>query len=143
MALPFWSLALFLTISACAHGASQQQGAVCYGDSCERYSEVVRNTVAMIGSASAQALAKEHEMQIMPITWEDTGRFKGSAVGPNISDMTIQVQEPIAGTDRFELVLTPVIRYPNFSDKTADIPMDLIQVVVVNEKGIHDLLTNA
>ncbi|MGB3312503.1 MAG: hypothetical protein WBG32_17860 [Nodosilinea sp.] len=28
------------------------------------------------------------------VTWEDTGRFYGSAVGPNISDMTIVVLHP-------------------------------------------------
>jgi hypothetical protein len=32
-------------------------------------------------------------LQILNLTWEDTARFKGSAVGPNISDMTIQVRD--------------------------------------------------
>jgi hypothetical protein len=26
------------------------------------------------------------------VVWEDTGRFQGSSVGPNISDLTLQVR---------------------------------------------------
>ncbi|MCH7728250.1 MAG: hypothetical protein IH991_17495, partial [Planctomycetes bacterium] len=56
--------------------------------------------------------------------WEDTARFDNSAVGPNISDMTIQVQHKIASSDEFELSCMPVIRYPNFSDLSGDISPD-------------------
>src|SRR5436853_4334257 len=77
--------------------------------------------------------ARAHGMQILNVTWEDTGRFKGSAVGPNISDMTIQVQQPLPG-DEYKLSCMPVIRYPNFSDLSADIAPDKFFVLVGNEK---------
>jgi hypothetical protein len=35
--------------------------------------------------------ASQLGLKILNITWEDTGRYKGSSVGPNISDMSIQV----------------------------------------------------
>src|SRR5262245_37339259 len=55
------------------------------------YAQVVQQTAAMVGDAEAQQLAQKHGLQILNVTWEDTGRYKGSSVGPNISDMTIQV----------------------------------------------------
>ena len=30
--------------------------------------------------------------QLLNVLWEDTGRWEGSAVGPNISDVTIEVR---------------------------------------------------
>ncbi len=43
----------------------------------------------MLRDLEAQRLAAAHNLQIMDITWEDTGRYDNSSVGPNISDMTI------------------------------------------------------
>src|SRR5262245_40382546 len=80
------------------------------------YRLAVKRTERMPSDSKAQSLAHRHGLQILNLTWEDTGRFKGSAVGPNISDMTIQVQCPTErGTD-VELACMPVIRFPNFSD---------------------------
>jgi hypothetical protein len=31
-------------------------------------------------------------LQLLNVLWEDTGRWEGSSVGPNISDVTIEVQ---------------------------------------------------
>src|SRR5262245_23705824 len=53
-----------------------------------KYAEVITCTANMVHASDARALAKKHELQILDLTWEDTGRFKGSCVGPNISDMT-------------------------------------------------------
>jgi hypothetical protein len=72
---------------------------------------------------------------VLNVTWEDTGRYKGSAVGPNISDMTIQVQHMDPKTEKFQLFCMPVIRFPNFSDKSADLSPDKFQLLVGNEKG--------
>jgi hypothetical protein len=87
----------------------------------ETYEEVIRLTEGMVGDRQSQQLAGRHGLQILNVTWEDTARFKGSAVGPNISDMTIQVQRRVPRTDRSELTCMPVIRYPNFADLSADI----------------------
>lgn len=97
------------------------------------YAEVVKDTAAMVRDREAKRLAAKRQLEIVDLTWEDTGRFKGSAVGPNISDLTIQVQAKDEGTTR--LTCMPVIRYPNFSDKSADVALDEILVRVGNERG--------
>ncbi|MCM1983880.1 hypothetical protein [Lyngbya confervoides] len=99
------------------------------------YLGVIQRTVSMVSNTSAQRLADELGLDILDITWEDTGRFKNSAVGPNISDMTIQVQHKNPRNDSYSLHLMPVIRFPNFADKTADIPLDQLYINVGNEKG--------
>ena len=78
--------------------------------------------------------------------WEDTARTMGSVWGANISDMTLQVRDPNQ-PQRKELL--PVIRYPNFTDKTGDIPIEQVQIKVGNEKGkslevitLQEYLTN-
>lgn len=93
------------------------------------HAKIIERTAQMTRSEKARALAKKHALDIVDLTWEDTGRFKGSAVGPNISDMTIQV----ANADR--VTCMPVIRHPNFSDKTADISIDDIKLRVGNQRG--------
>jgi len=62
------------------------------------------------------------------VTWEDTARTKGSSWGPNISDMTLRVDDNGRGINM------PVIRSPNFSDVTHDIPMSHFNLQVGNEE---------
>lgn len=90
---------------------------------------VVTRTAQMTHASEARALAAKYGLNILDLTWEDTGRYKGSCVGPNISDMTIQVAQDKA------IRCMPVIRYPNFSDKTADVSIDDVFVRVGNENG--------
>lgn len=59
------------------------------------------------------------------VTWEDTGRYKGSCWGPNISDMTLRLDK--------DNILLPVIRRPNFSDETADVPIRHFSLAIGNE----------
>ena len=99
------------------------------------YHEVIQKTAVMVSDGNAQALAQKHGLQILNVTWEDTGRYKGSSVGPNISDMTIQVQQQDPVTRRYNLSCMPVIRYPNFEDLSADISPDKFYIIVGNEKG--------
>ena len=94
-----------------------------------RYPRAISETASMVHSASARSLAKKHGLEILDLTWEDTGRYKGSCVGPNISDMTIQVQH------QGKVTCMPVIRHPNFSDKTADVSLDDVFMRVGNESG--------
>lgn len=93
------------------------------------YGQVIRETAEMVSDSQAQGYASSHGLQILNVTWEDTGRYKGSSVGPNISDMTLQVQHG----DR--LTCLPVIRFPNFSDKSADLRLENFYILVGNEKG--------
>ncbi len=101
----------------------------------DRYRRIVSKTVAMVQNETAQKLARSFGLSIMDLTWEDTGRYKGSSVGPNISDMTIQVQQKDLRTGQYNLSLMPVIRHPNFSDESADVKLDNFYVLVGNEKG--------
>lgn len=99
------------------------------------YIEAIERTAGMVWDDLAQKMAAEHGLQILNVTWEDTGRYYNSSVGPNISDVTIQVQHRGPARDEFQLTLMPVIRYPNFSDLSADIPIDQFFLLVGNEKG--------
>jgi hypothetical protein len=99
------------------------------------YLEVIQKTSAMVWDENAQRLAAEYGLQILNVTWEDTGRYYNSSVGPNISDVTIQVQYKDRLTGDYNLTLMPVIRYPNFTDLTADISPENFYLLVGNEKG--------
>lgn len=102
----------------------------------QTYEDVIHQTERMVQDQEGQQIARRHGVQILNVTWEDTARYKDSAVGPNISDITIQVQRQVAGTDRYELTCMPVIRYPNFVDLSADIAPAHFYVLVGNEKGL-------
>lgn len=101
----------------------------------QAYRSAIAKTVAMVANSRAQQLATQLGLNILNVTWEDTGRYKDSAVGPNISDMTIQVQQFNPETEQYELNLMPVIRHPNFSDESADVSLDRFFLLVGNEKG--------
>ena len=99
------------------------------------FAEAIRRTAGMVASSEVQTLANRHGLQVLNVTWEDTGRFKGSCVGPNISDVTLQVQQQDPHTQGYQLTCLPVIRFPNFSDRTGDIPLDRFFLLVGNEQG--------
>ncbi|GIK37879.1 MAG: hypothetical protein BroJett011_17120 [Chloroflexota bacterium] len=99
------------------------------------YLAAIQNTMAMVTNEQAQALATQYGLNIVNVTWEDTGRYNNSSVGPNISDMTIQVQQPNPASDGYNLALMPVIRYPNFEDLTGDVSPDHFYLLVGNETG--------
>ncbi len=101
----------------------------------QEYQKVVQKTVGMVGDSQARKLAGTYGLNILNVTWEDTGRYKNSSVGPNISDMTIQVQLTDPRNQQSQLFLMPVIRFPNFSDKTCDVKMEDFYLLVGNEKG--------
>ncbi len=101
----------------------------------DRYSDVIAKTTAMVQDKAVQRLAARHGLQVLDVTWEDTARYDSSAVGPNISDMTIQVQHKLPDSGGYGLSCMPVIRYPNFSDLTGDISPDDFFLLVGNQKG--------
>lgn len=103
------------------------------GTSGKNFSEVVRVTAAMVHDQNTRTLVNKHGLQVLNVTWEDTGRYKNSSVGPNISDMTLQVQQQDPKTDELSLTCLPVIRHDNFTDKTADIALDDFFLLVGNE----------
>ncbi len=115
----------------------------------ELYAQAIRRTAQMVGDPEAQRLAQSRGLNVLNLTWEDTGRYKGSAVGPNISDMTIQVLQEDPRTKRPRPVCMPVIRHPNFSDLTCDLDPRGFTLLVGNHKGqplrrvsLYDFLDN-
>jgi hypothetical protein len=96
------------------------------------FREVIEKVCAMPMDADLQARAERRGLNVMNVMWEDTGRFQGSSVGPNISDLTLQVRERVGEQVRTSLL--PVIRYPNFTDTTADVKADRLWVRVGNER---------
>ncbi len=99
------------------------------------YIQVIQKTKGMVSDKAVQKLAGKHGLNVLDVTWEDNARFDASAVGPNISDMTIQVQHQADGSDSYELSCMPVIRFPNFTDLSGDISPDEFFLLVGNEKG--------
>lgn len=101
-----------------------------------REQTTIEKVQSMISNPLSVALARENGMEIQTVSWEDTARCKNSCWGPNISDMTLQVRDKKGEYHRM-----PVIRNPNFADKTSDISIDAIKVKVGNEVGSEVLTT--
>jgi len=99
------------------------------------YAEVVNRVADMIWSDQIWKYTSQHGLDVVNVTWEDTGRYSGSCWGPNISDMTIQVHLQEEGQEYPTLTCMPVIRYPNFHDLSADLSPDDFYLLVGNEIG--------
>ncbi|MBZ5713367.1 hypothetical protein [Nannocystis pusilla] len=99
----------------------------------EAYHDIVQAVARPRIDGATRAQLDVLGLHLLHVTWEDTARYKGSAVGPNISDMTIQVQSRSRG--RPWLTCMPVIRFPNFADRTGDLPIDVVRLHVGNERG--------
>jgi hypothetical protein len=96
------------------------------------YEKMVAKVAGMIDSERAYSLAAAQKLQILNVLWEDTGRWEGSSVGPNISDVTIEVEGYRNGKSH-RTYLMPVMRHDNFTDKTADVKMDNILIPIGNQ----------
>ena len=86
---------------------------------------LAKEITALVSNQSVKSLAHSNGLAVNTVSWEDTGRTKGSCWGPNISDMTLCV-EPYN---------MPVVRKPNFADLTADRNIEDFTVAVGNENG--------
>lgn len=130
LALPF---ALIVALPAPARAETPAAIATDAAPEAPSYQQVVRSVARMVGNRQARRLARARGLGIINVLWEDTGRYLGSSVGPNISDVTIEVQVERPGR-RPRNYLMPVIRYPNFTDKTADVRLDDIRLRVGNHE---------
>ena len=96
------------------------------------YAQVVNKVAGMTGDPRATSLVNRTGLQLLNVLWEDTGRWQGSSVGPNISDVTIEVQmDDARGGTRTALM--PVMRYENFTDKTGDVALEKLMIPVGNQ----------
>jgi hypothetical protein len=104
------------------------------------YQRVVLDVARMVENERAQSLAGRRSLEFLNVLWEDTARYEGSSVGPNISDVTIEVEyEDRRG--KLRSALMPVLRHPNFSDRTADIKLSKFHVRVGNQRKGGQLTT--
>lgn len=98
------------------------------------YQQVIAKVAGMTSDSDLRSRVSRRGLAVTSVMWEDTGRAQGSALGPNITDLTLQVRNR---NDRggFQSTLMPVIRFPNFTDRTGDVPSDKFFVRVGNEKS--------
>lgn len=97
------------------------------------YAKVIDQVSSMISDPRVQSGATRRGLSLVNVMWEDTGRAEGSALGPNISDLTLQVRRRDE-RGNFLSALMPVVRFPNFTDRTGDIPANRFFVRVGNER---------
>ncbi|MDB5220599.1 MAG: hypothetical protein JWO86_8526 [Myxococcaceae bacterium] len=100
----------------------------------QEYGRVIAKVANMVSDSDLTARVRRRNLSLVNVTWEDTGRAQGSALGPNISDLTLQVRRRDP-SGRFESSIMPVIRPPNFTDRTGDVPSDRFFVRIGNEQG--------
>jgi hypothetical protein len=100
----------------------------------QEYGRVIAKVANMVSDSDLASRVRRRNLSLVNVTWEDTGRAQGSALGPNISDLTLQVRRRDP-SGRFESSIMPVIRPPNFTDRTGDVPSDRFFVRVGNEQG--------
>ncbi|HTL38736.1 MAG TPA: hypothetical protein VL326_36645 [Kofleriaceae bacterium] len=97
------------------------------------YDRMVQKVAGMVNDDRAYNIATAQGLNLLDVMWEDTGRWEGSSVGPNISDVTIEVEGYSKGKQH-HTYLMPVMRYDNFTDKTADLKIDKIVIPVGNQR---------
>lgn len=125
---------LFVLAVALVFMAPRKASAQGWGDGGQpSFSETIRRVVSMPNDTNLQSRASRAGLRVVNLMWEDTARSPGSSVGPNISDLTLQVREPLRGGG-IRTHLLPVIRHPNFSDRSADVPAREIWVRVGNHR---------
>jgi hypothetical protein len=100
----------------------------------QEYGRVIAKVANMVSDSDLSSRVRRRNLSLVNVTWEDTGRAQGSALGPNISDLTLQVRRRDP-SGRFESSIMPVIRPPNFTDRTGDVPSDRFFVRIGNEQG--------
>ena len=90
----------------------------------------IQKVEGMVWDQQVNRMVNDQGLVAVNVTWEDTGRSKGSVWGPNISDMTIGVRDSGGA-----LHPMPVIRFDNFTDTTADLDPDRFWLRVGNTRG--------
>lgn len=101
------------------------------------YARAIDKVANMPSDGDLQGRVARRRLSLVNVAWEDTGRAQGSSLGPNISDLSLQVRRRTE--QGFTGAVMPVIRFPNFSDRTGDVPSGKFFVRVGNEKGAGKL----
>ena len=102
------------------HSVSLEQS----GLSVEQFETYAKLQSMTLPNNDTNKIAKLNGLDIVKISWEDNARDKNSSNGPHISDLTLNIGNyPM-----------PIIRENNFIDKTWDIDINKIPIVVGNHK---------
>jgi hypothetical protein len=112
--------------------ASAQPKAKAPPDPARLYDKMVAKVANMVEDQRAASIASGYNLSLLNVLWEDTGRYEGSSVGPNISDVTIEVEGYSSGKTHHSYLM-PVMRHDNYVDRTADVKMDRILIPVGNQ----------
>jgi hypothetical protein len=124
--------AALATLSLLAPAAVAKPAKPATPDPAKAYDRMVQRVADMVNDERAYGITGAFHLQLLNVMWEDTGRWEGSSVGPNISDVTIEVEGYKQGKTH-HTYLMPVMRYENFTDKTADVKIDKILIPVGNQ----------
>jgi hypothetical protein len=103
------------------------------------FQSVIDRVAGMASDDNLYQRVQARGLNVLDVMWEDTGRSEGSALGPNITDLTLQVRNKDPWGN-WHTALMPVIRFDNFTDRTADIKSDSFFVRTGNEKDSGDAL---
>jgi hypothetical protein len=95
----------------------------------------------MVDDSAVVQGAQRRGLNVLNVMWEDTGRAQHSSVGPNITDLTLQVRYRRSRNEPEETALMPVIRFPNFTDRTGDVSAQKLFVRVGNQRDKKNLKT--
>ncbi len=85
---------------------------------------MIKQLSAIFKDKQLNQYAHKHGLVINSTSWEDTARTKNSCYGPNISDMTLVVND-------FDKM--PMIRKPNYQDITTDMKAESFLLPIGNE----------
>lgn len=105
------------------------------------YPSVVDKVVHMVDDSAVTDRAARRGLGVVNVMWEDTGRAQYSSIGPNITDLTLQVRYRESREAPEETALMPVIRFPNFTDRTGDVPANKLFIRVGNQRDKRSLRT--
>lgn len=101
--------------------------------------DLVRRVASIHSNSTVVSAASRRGLAVTVVQWEDTDRFKdykgdnSSCWGNNISDFTLLLSK--------HNTRLPVIRYPNYQDKTVFIPHERFTVAINGEAAGMDATT--
>ena len=61
------------------------------------FARVIDKVSGMVSDSDLQRRVQRRALSLVNVTWEDTGRAQGSSLGPNISDLSLQVRRKEEG----------------------------------------------
>lgn len=102
--------------SGIANGDEADWGIKSPSDS-QEYARTIAKVTNMVSDSDLANRVHRRNLALVNVAYEDTGRAQGSVLGPNISDLTLQVRRRNPNGE-FESSIMPVIRPPNFVDRT-------------------------